>query len=256
LPTMGSEAAPKPYSPVSAITPRMPVYCRFAADREQATLLRPPARIKSFADRPHSNRYGLRPESKTSRASLATNGIGWSVKSPLLPAGRRSPARRRWGAKRPQSHTHRFLLLHRVCRFYCRFATDREQATLLRPPARIKSFAGKPPTGIGWSVRSLLLPGGRRSPACRRWGAQRPYTSNWRCRDWLPSVGGSLLAKGPFNPPHIWAPSRESRASSLPQLVFAARRGISYGLRPESKPLRIGLIPTDTASGQNQNLCR
>jgi len=50
-------------------------YCLFPADRWQAKLLRPPARIKS--------------------ASRRCTG-------PLLPAGRRSLACRRWAAKRPQ----------------------------------------------------------------------------------------------------------------------------------------------------------
>jgi len=50
-------------------------YCRFSADRWQAKLLRPPARIKSASRR---------------------------CAVPLLPVGRRSLACRRWAAKRPQ----------------------------------------------------------------------------------------------------------------------------------------------------------
>ena len=59
---------------VCSDTSRAPVYCRCAPDRGQATLLPPSARIKSFAGKPRF--YGLRPESKASRASLAPTAFG------------------------------------------------------------------------------------------------------------------------------------------------------------------------------------
>jgi hypothetical protein len=71
--------------------------------------------------------YDLRPEAKY---GVATNS--------LLPGARRSSACRRWAAQRPQNLRSRFRQTHRVRRFYCRCAADREQAALLRPPARGK----------------------------------------------------------------------------------------------------------------------
>jgi hypothetical protein len=76
------------------------------------------------------------------------------------------------------------LLIYRRGWFGCRCAADREQAALLRPSARIKSFVGKPCSDgtrlIHQIAATPLLPGGRRSPACRRWCAKR--TSNLPAR--------------------------------------------------------------------------
>jgi len=84
-------------------------YCRFPADRWQAKLLRPSARIKSVSRR------------RT---------------VPLLPAGRRSLACRRWVAKRPQG------------------LSDPTQLQVLLPvPGR--SLASQAPTASGQNQKRL-----------------------------------------------------------------------------------------------------
>jgi hypothetical protein len=152
-------------------------HCRCAADREQAALLRPPARIKSFAGKPRSNGFAC--------AAI-----------PLLRGARRSPACRRWAAQRPQNPTTTVPSNTPRAPVYCRCAADREQAALLRPAARIKSFAGKPRSN-GFACAAIpLLRGARRSPACRRWAAQRPQNPTTSVPSDKPRAPISLPLRG------------------------------------------------------------
>jgi hypothetical protein len=99
---------------------------------------------------------------------------------PLLPGGRRSLACRRWAAKRPPIRLLLFYLTPRIHRFYCRCAPDREQAALLRPPARINRANVSANRFCLEGVHNLnanpLLPGGRTQPHGKSASA-RPYGS-------------------------------------------------------------------------------
>jgi hypothetical protein len=175
------------------------------------------------------------------QASNGTRLIRQIAATSLLPAGRRSPACRRWCAKRTSNLTTRWRLTHHMGWFHCRCAADREQATLLRPPARIKSFAGKPRSNGTRSIHQIaansLLPAGRRSPACRRWCAKR--TSNLETRSRLTHRVGWFHCR--------CAADREQATLLRPPARIKGFAGKlrSYGLRPESKASRASLAPTE-----------
>jgi hypothetical protein len=273
---------------VSSDTPGTPVCCRCAPDREQAALLRPPARSKSgqrhisasasgqhqnarhwksasaegvgalrgyegsdgLQSGPNSRRLGLPdaprapvllPVPGRSRASYAPTASGQKqkraaphIRLSLRPASkraaleirfcrrRRSSSRlreQRWAAQRPQTPRPWFRQTHRVHRFCCRCPADREQAALLRPPARSKSgqrHISASASGQHQNARH------RKSASAEGVGALRGYESS------------DGLRSGPR--PHDLGFFRHTActgfAAGTRQIASKLR---SYGLRPESK---------------------
>jgi hypothetical protein len=130
LPTMGCEAAPNAGISVHQAYRVLRFCCRSPADREQAALLRALPRSKSFAGKPRSNTIRARRSADSARRASwrFTSAVGLHGASlrpvrrhgasflpevrndaPLLPGGRRSPACRRWAAKRPQMLASRYI---------------------------------------------------------------------------------------------------------------------------------------------------
>ncbi len=143
-----------------------------------------------------------------------------------------------------------FRLRCAVDRIYCRCATDRRQAGLLRPPARIKSLQ-----------RSAipLLPAGRRSQACPRSAGdrQRCYRATHCLQTGPPRPPARIKAKRrPAGPHGLWPESQACSAALsrfCPQGVGARLARDLPGTGSDATGHPLSANRTSPASGQNQS---
>jgi len=140
----GLRSGPKTGHWVQPETAHAPVYCRYAADRGQASLLRP------------SGRSGIAARTnKVSGPGFCAKRVGVRLADDGLRSG---PETGHW--VEPET-THAPVLLP---------LRGRSRASLAPTPSGQKRHRGAHKQGH----RSRRLRGARRSPACRRWAAQRP----------------------------------------------------------------------------------
>jgi hypothetical protein len=158
LPTMGCAAAPNPATGLSLKQRMHRFYCRCAADRGQATLLRPSGRSATAA---RSNKIGA-PGFCAKRVGvrLADDGLRTGPDICCLTQSLRGRVRSHLDLRRSRNPGLKQNLWERTCPRRGRYI---QQICCLT-----QSLRGR--------VRSRLLRGARRSPACRRWAAQRPRT--------------------------------------------------------------------------------
>jgi len=248
----GLGTSPEAVISVGPVNRMLRFCCRFPADRQQAGLLRPSARIKSNSapqgcgqNQKQFVTTGMRPESNAICAAprfrfcpqgvgamLAGDGLGTSPKA-VISVGQ----------------------VNRMFRFCCRFPADRQQAGLLRPAARIKSNSSPQRSGQNQKqfVATGMPPELNAICAAPRFRFCPQGVGALLAGDGLGTSPKAAISVGPVNrvlrfccrfptdrqQAGLLRPSARFKSNSSPQRSGQNQKQFgTTGMRPESKAIR------------------